>query len=88
MPSNELLEMAAPLIGQEVSAYKCLPIVTARCLCAPDNAPFILRGVEHAVVCAKCRRTFKIVAVRFDQRTGQALQAEVACVGLHSKAVN
>lgn len=70
----------ADLVGQILRPGAADVLATLNCNCHQENAPILIKSVRDVVKCKRCARKFAIVAVAYDQRSGQALQVQIGVV--------
>lgn len=71
---------SVPHIGDPFECFDPLIIVQARCLCAPENRPFLIGGLNLMVTCQRCKKAYVIQDVHFDRSNGQPVSVSVGCV--------
>lgn len=70
-----------PIVGQLASVYEATVVVSVRCNCQPDNAPFLISTIDQAKVCKRCGRAWALMATAFDRRKGPRIDVTVGLVG-------
>ena len=86
IPESPFASMNVPIVNQPFTLHDIQFCVVMTCKCQPDNAPFTIMGINIAVGCVKCKRTYVISKATFD-RSASLLNGEVAVVSAQSPSV-
>jgi hypothetical protein len=77
---RSMFDTTVPLVGQPAEVYECVMLVTAKCKCQSDNAPFVLIGL-NPTMCNTCGKVYGIVKAGFDLQRRIPPQAAIGIIG-------